>query len=115
MRKVELTKVVGTCDSDLFKKMVESGDLTAVKVADSVGETIEVSGYAIAHITTDDKDFNIVYYATENGFIQSGSEWFLKSIENYYNDTKKFNIAKIKTSKGSTYKAVPVLSDKGTE
>lgn len=110
MRKVELTKTVGACDSDIFKIMVEGGDLQASKIAELVDSVVVINGYAVCHITTDDNEFDVNYFATDEGFFQSGSEWFLKSVERYYDKISKFKISKIKTSKGSTYKAVPVLS-----
>ena len=110
MRKVELTKTIGTCSSDIFKKMIEGGDLQAEKIASLVDSVVEINGYAVCHITTDDNEFDVNYFATEDGFFQSGSKWFLESVERYYDSVKRFKISKIKTSKGSTYKAVPVLS-----
>ena len=112
MRKVELNKLVGTCDSDIFKSMVEGGDLQAEKIAELVNSVVTITGYASCHVTTDDKEFDVNYYATDEGFFQSGSMWFLESVERYYGKCEKFKISKIKTSKGSTYKASPVLSSK---
>ena len=110
MRKVELTKTVGTCGSDIFKKMLEGGDLQADKIANLVDSVVVINGYAKCHIITDDNEFDVNYFATDDGFFQTGSNWFLESVERYYESVNKFKISKIKTSKGSTYKAVPVLA-----
>ena len=108
--EVEIKEKYGSCASELFEKIAKNGDITATKVKDIVGKDIEITGYAICEIKTKEKTFTIVYYATEGyGFISSGSEVFLKSVKMYIEDTNAFNIKEVKTSKGTTYKAVPVL------
>lgn len=113
--KITILETKGACDSEIFKIMVENGDVTADKVSEMVDSIVRITGLAKCNIKTDDKDFNINYYATQNGFLSSGSEVFLKSVETYLGKIEYFKIAKIKTKKGSTYKAVPVLQPNVTD
>lgn len=108
---IELKNAVGTCDSDIFKKMVEKGDITATSIQDVIGEVVEINGYAMCHIETDKKSFDLGYYATDKGIISTGSQVFYESVTDYFNDVKKFKIVEIKTSNGTTYKVTPVLSE----
>lgn len=109
--EVEIINAKGSCDSKLFKMMAEKGDIQAVRVADVIGETVRITGVAQCHITTNDKEFDIYYYATDNGFISSGSDYLFKSVNDYLEFTDTFNITKQKTSKGFTYKASIVLPE----
>ena len=104
-----IIEVKGTCDSELFKKMVNRGDITSYKVKDKIGDTIEISGYAFVEVTTPEKVFTLGYYATDKGFYSTGSEVFFNSVKDYFNECKKFTIMETKTKKGTTYKASPVL------
>lgn len=109
---VEILESEGSTKSDLFKKMAERGDITSIKVEDMVGANISINGYAKCHIETDDKNFDIVYYSTDAGYISSGSEVLLESVKTYMEDAERFVIVKVKTSKGFTYKVSPLLEDK---
>lgn len=107
--EVKLLNKVGTCDSKIFEKMAKAGDVTAEKITSCVDRIVKITGYALCEITTEEKTFNIGYYATENGFISTGSEVFAKSVENYFGEVERFKIAKVKTKQGNTYKVVPIL------
>lgn len=111
MRKYELTikEATGSCDTDLFKKMAKKGDISASKIEEFVGKVVRISGWANAHIETDDKEFDITYYATDDGYFSTGSKYFNDSLEDYLEDTDTFKILKIKTKKGHTYKASPIF------
>ena len=107
---VDIMETYGSMENSVFKKMAERGDITSTKIEDKVGSTVKITGYAICHIETENKSFNMVYYSTDNGIISSGSEIFLESVKAYMEDkVERFNIVKIKTTKGSTYKVSPVL------
>lgn len=108
---VEIKKLEGVCESELFKKMVKNGDITASKVQDMLNEVVEINGYAECHIKTNDKEFDLNYFSTNKGFISTGSEVLLKSVKTYFNDIKLFKIVSIKTRKGTTYKVSPILSE----
>ena len=111
MRKYELTikEATGSCNTDLFKKMAKKGDISASKIEEFVGKVVRISGWANAHIETDDKEFDITYYATDDGYFSTGSKYFNDSLEDYLEDTDTFKILKIKTKKGHTYKASPIF------
>lgn len=109
-KKYEVTVVnaFGECDSELFKKMAVNGDITADKIMDNAGKVIKITGYADCHIVTNDKEFDVTYYATPDGYYSTGSSIFNDSVADYIGYTDTFKIQKIKTSKGNTYKAVPI-------
>lgn len=111
-RKYEVTILskVGTCDNTLFEKMAKKGDITATKLADLIGAVVKITGYSECNIVTDEKNFNVTYFDTEEyGLISSGSEVFLESVMDYFGETEFVKLTEIKTKKGKTYKAVPVL------
>ena len=108
--KVEILEKKGTCESEIFELMAKNGDLTSQKLADMIGAQVKITGYAVCHITTEDKDFSVTYFDTdEYGLISSGSEVFLESVITYFGKVDKVILTQIKTKKGKTYKAVPVL------
>ena len=114
--KVEILEKKGTCEDELFEIMAKNGDITSQKLADMIGCQVKITGYAICHITTDDKDFSITYFDTdEYGLISSGSQVFLESVISYFGKVDKVILTEIKTKKGKTYKAVPVLTRKKKE
>lgn len=106
---VEILEAKGSCNSDLFKKMAERGDITSSKVTDNIEKVVVITGYALCHITVDEKEFDMNYYSTLDGFLSSGSEVFKNSVIDYIDDTNTFKIVKVRTKKGSTYKASPIL------
>lgn len=100
----------GSCDTTLFEKMAKKGDLTSTKLADVIGAEVTIKGYATCEITTDKKTFVISYFDTEEyNLISSGSEIFKESVEDYYEEVERVKLVEVKTNKGKTYKAVPVL------
>lgn len=100
----------GTCKEDLFLLMAENGDLTSQKLTDVLNEVVTIIGYAKCKITVDSGEFELYYYDTkEKGLISSGSEIFAQSVATYFGKVDKVRITEIKTKKGKTYKAVPVL------
>lgn len=109
---VEVLEVTGSMNTSLFKKMAEKGDITSTKIEEVVGSTIKITGYAWCKITADDNTFNMGYYATDTlGIISTGSEIFKASVEDYIGEAEKFNIVRVKTKKGSTYKLSPVFEE----
>ena len=114
-KKYEVTVLekVGSCDNALFEKMAKKGDLTSVKIIDLLGAEVKITGYAVCNIVTDDKNFNINYFDTEEyGLISSGSDIFFESVTDYFGEVESVRLTEVKTKKGKTYKAVPVLSKK---
>ena len=113
--KVEILESVGSCDTSLFKKMAENGDITATKIEEYVNQIVKITGYAICHITAGEKEFDMNYYATNDGIISSASSVFKESVLNYLDEDVDLKIIKLRTSKGSTYKVSPILVKEDTE
>lgn len=110
MYEVNVKERKGSCETDLFEKMAKNGDLTSIKITDILGEEVRIIGYAVCNIKTNEKEFEICYYDTkEYGLISSGSSFFKDSVINYYGECEYIRVVEIKTKKGKTYKAVPVL------
>ena len=117
-RKYEVTvnEKKGTCDNALFEKMAKKGDLTAIKLSELVGVEVKITGYAKCHIVTDEKEFDINYFDTEEyGLVSSGSEIFTESVVDYFGEVESVRLTEVKTKKGKTYKAVPVLGNNKKE
>lgn len=112
-RKYEVTVIEkkGTCDNTLFEKMAKKGDLTAIKLSEILNVEVKITGYAKCHIVTDEKEFDMNYFDTEEyGLISSGSKIFTESVTDYYGEVESVRLVEVKTKKGKTYKAVPVLN-----
>lgn len=117
-RKYEVTvnEKKGTCDNTLFEKMAKKGDLTAIKLSEIVGVEVKITGFAKCHIVTDEKEFDINYFDTEEyGLVSSGSEIFTESVVDYFGEVESVRLTEVKTKKGKTYKAVPVLGNNKKE
>lgn len=117
-RKYEVTikESKGSCESPLFEKMAKNGDITSRRIKDVIGKIAKITGYAVCNIVTDENNFDVIYFATENlGILSTGSELFKNSVKTYLDDTNIFNIVEVKTKKGKTYKAVPVLGAKDND
>lgn len=117
-RKYEVTvnEKKGTCDNVLFEKMAKKGDLTAIKLSELVGAEVKIKGYAKCHIVTDEKEFDINYFDTEEyGLVSTGSEIFTESVVDYFGEVESVRLTEVKTKKGKTYKAVPVLGNNKKE
>ena len=117
-RKYEVTvnEKKGTCDNALFEKMAKKGDLTAIKLSELVGVEVKITGYAKCHIVTDEKEFDINYFDTEEyGLVSSGSEIFTESVVDYFGEVESVRLIEVKTKKGKTYKAQPVLGNNKKE
>lgn len=109
--EVKVLTKKGSCDTTLFEKMAKKGDLTSTKLSEVIGAEVTINGYATCEITTDEKTFVISYFDTEEyGLISSGSEIFKESVEDYYGEVERVKLVEVKTKKGKTYKAVPVLA-----
>lgn len=110
--EVTILEKKGTCDNALFEKMAKNGDLTSTKVSNLIGSEVKIKGYAKCNIVTDDKNFNINYFDTEEyGLVSSGSEIFTESVVDYFGEVESVRLVEVKTKKGKTYKAVPVLGN----
>lgn len=109
---VAINEVSGTLDNDLFKKMASRGDITSVSVTEVVGQKITVTGTASATIETDEKNFKMVYFNTEEyGIVHCGEgTLFEETLFDYLSDgVSKFTVNSVECKMGKCYKAVPVL------
>lgn len=107
----EVLEVEGVCNNEIFRKMMKKGDVTSEKIIDNLNKKIKILGCAKCHITVEDKEFDMCYYATNEGILNSGSEILYNSIIDYIVDGHKdFKIVEVKTKKGKTYKASPIFS-----
>ena len=96
--------------------MAKKGDLTAIKLSELLGVEVKITGYAKCNVVTDDKNFNINYFDTEEyGLVSSGSEIFTESVVDYFGEVECVRLTEVKTKKGKTYKAVPVLGNNKKE
>ena len=109
--EVTIKEKKGTCESTLFEKMAKKGDLTTKKLTEVLNQKVTITGYALCEIKTEDKQFNMNFFDTkELGLISSGSDIFADSVVDYYGEVDKVILVEVKTKKGKTYKAVPLLS-----
>lgn len=109
--EVTIKEKKGTCESTLFEKMAKKGDLTTKKLTEVLNQKVTITGYALCEIKTEDKEFNMNFFDTkELGLISSGSDIFADSVVDYYGEVDKVLLVEVKTKKGKTYKAVPLLT-----
>ena len=114
--EVTVKEKKGTCDNTLFEKMAKKGDITATKILNLLGTEVKITGYALCTIKTVDKEFDMNYFDTEEyGLVSSGSEIFAESVKDYFGEVENVRITEVKTKKGKTYKAVPVLNSRKSE
>ena len=66
--------------------------------------------YLIAYFEYSFYQLDIYYFDTEEyGLVSSGSEIFTESVVDYFGEVESVRLVEVKTKKGKTYKAVPVL------
>ena len=109
--EVEIIEAKGSCSNEQIQAVLKAGDLSSSSVKEHIGEIVKIGGFIHAKITTDTKEFENVYYATNNGFYSSGSMVLKDSVSKYYNVFDKLQIVevKVKNNSGVTYKVSPVL------
>lgn len=113
--EVVVNSATGTCDTALFKKMAMKGDITSTKIEEVLNQVVSITGIAECHVNANGKEFDVNYFATnELGFIATGSNIFLESVKDYQDEVMFVKIQKVKTKKGITYKAVPILVNEET-
>ena len=110
---VEIIDAKGTCDNEKIQAVLKAGDLTSSSVKEHISEIVKITGFMHAKITTEQKEFENVYYATDKGFYSSGSMVLKDSVEKYFNVFDKLQIVevKVKNNSGVTYKVSPVLDE----
>lgn len=109
--EVTVKTMDGTLNSEIFQKMARHGDITSTNVAEMVDAKVTITGRATTHIKTNDTEFDMAYFNTdEYGIINCGEgTLFDESYTDYRDDTNYFIINKIKCKLGTAFKAVPVM------
>ena len=108
---VTVKQTEGSLETDLFKKMAEKGDITATTAQEMTNAKITIKGMADVDVHTDERDFSVTYVDTEEyGLLQASTEsMFIKSINDYKEDTDSFIIKEVKCKLGKGVKAVPAF------
>ena len=109
--EITLNSAEGTCDTALFKKMINKADVTSTPVKDLVGKVFTPTGSADVHIKTADKEFDRFLIDTkEYGVIHTSSEVFEDGFADYREECNSMRIVGVKAKLGTCYKCVPVIT-----
>lgn len=109
--EITLNGAEGTCDTALFKKLINKGDVTSIPVKDLVGKVFTPTGSADVHIKTTDKEFDRFLIDTkEYGVIHTSSEIFEDGFTDYRVECDSMRIVGVKVKLGTCYKCVPVIT-----
>lgn len=109
--EITLNGAEGTCDTPLFKKMIDKADVTSTPVKDLVGKVFTPTGSAYVHIKTEDKEFDRQLIDTkEYGVIHTSSEVFADGFADYRGECDSMRIVGVKAKLGTCYKCVPVIT-----
>lgn len=114
--EITLISSEGTCDTALFKKMLDKADVTSTPVKDLVGKVFTPTGSAYVHIKTKDKEFDRQLIDTkEYGVIHTSSNVFADGFADYRGECDSMRIVGVKAKLGTCYKCVPVITALETE
>lgn len=114
--EITLNGAEGTCDTALFKKMINKADVTSIPVKDLVGKVFTPTGSADVHIKTKDKEFDRLLIDTkEYGIIHTSSSVFEDGFADYRGECDSMRIVGVKAKLGTCYKCVPVITATETE
>lgn len=109
--EITLISAEGTCDTALFKKMINKADVTSTTVKDLVGKVFTPTGSATVHIKTADKEFDRLLIDTkEYGVIHTSSDVFEEGFTDYREECDSMRIVAVKAKLGTCYKCVPVIT-----
>lgn len=109
--EITLINSEGTCDTELFKKMVSKADVTSTPIMELVGKTFTPTGSADVHIKTSDKEFDRLLIDTkEFGIIHTSSSVFEDGFADYSGECDSMRIVGVKAKLGTCYKCVPVIT-----
>lgn len=105
-----LTSAYGTCNNELFNKMLQRGDVTSEGISKHVGEVIKVTGYADTHISYEGESDRLIL-DTNKGYLHTSSAVFAEGLKDYMDsNVQHFRIVTQKAKKGTVYKAQPILN-----
>ena len=114
--EITLINAEGTCDTSLFKKMINKADVTSTPITKLVGNTFTPTGSANVHIKTTEKEFDRLLIDTkEYGIIHTSSTVFEDGFADYRGECDKMRIVGVKAKLGTCYKCVPVITAESEE
>ena len=114
--EITLINAEGTCDTSLFKKMINKADVTSTPINKLVGNTFTPTGSANVHIKTTEKEFDRLLIDTkEYGIIHTSSSVFEDGFSDYRGECDSMRIVGVKAKLGTCYKCVPVISAESEE
>ena len=114
--EITLINAEGTCDTTLFKKMINKADVTSTPITKLVGNIFTPTGSANVHIKTTEKEFDRLLIDTrEYGIIHTSSSIFEDGFDDYRGECDKMRIVGVKAKLGTCYKCVPVITAESAE
>ena len=114
--EITLINAEGTCDTALFKKMINKADVTSTPITKLVGNTFTPTGSANVHIKTTEKEFDRLLIDTkEYGVIHTSSSVFEDGFADYREECDSMRIVGVKAKLGTCYKCVPVITAESEE
>lgn len=114
--EITLINAEGTCDTPLFKKMINKADVTSTPITQLVGKVFTPTGSASVHIKTSEKEFERLLIDTkEYGIIHTSSAVFEDGFEDYRGECDSMRIVCVKAKLGTCYKCVPVITAESEE
>ena len=114
--EITLNSAEGTCDTPLFKKMINKADVTSTPITELVGKVFTPTGSANVHVKTTDKEFDRLLIDTkEFGVIHTSSSVFEDGFEDYRGECDSMRIVGVKAKLGTCYKCVPVITAESEE
>ena len=114
--EITLNSAEGTCDTPLFKKMINKADVTSTPITKLVGKVFTPTGSANVHVITTDKEFDRLLIDTkEYGVIHTSSTVFEDGFADYRGECNKMRIVGVKAKLGTCYKCVPVITAESEE
>ena len=114
--EITLNSAEGTCNTPLFKKMINKADVTSTPITELVGKVFTPTGSAEVHVKTTDKEFDRLLIDTkEFGIIHTSSSVFEDGFADYRGECDSMRIVGVKAKLGTCYKCVPVITTESEE
>ena len=114
--EITLINAEGTCDTPLFKKMINKADVTSTPITELAGKVFTPTGSAEVHVKTTDKEFDRLLIDTkEYGIIHTSSSVFEDGFSDYRGECDSMRIVGVKAKLGTCYKCVPVITAESEE
>ena len=114
--EITLKSAEGTCNTPLFKKMINKADVTSTPITELVGKVFTPTGSAEVHVKTTDKEFDRLLIDTkEYGIIHTSSTVFEDGFSDYRGECDSMRIVGVKAKLGTCYKCVPVITAESEE